>query len=643
MNQPTRFAYRPALDGIRAFAVIAVLLYHAGVAWMPGGFLGVDVFFVLSGYLITALLLVERRETGKIALRAFWLRRARRLLPALFLMLLIVCAYAAFVALPPEVGPLRGDAIGSLFYFSNWRFITEHTSYFQAFGPPSPLRHMWSLAIEEQWYLVWPVIASLVLSVRRGAHALLASVAALLAAASILAMVLLYDANHDPTRAYYGTDTRAHALLIGVLLAIVLARPGRRTRPGNGAWLAREVAGWAGVGVLVWMMTTVGDADSVLYRGVLTGAAVAAAAVVNACVARGVSPLASVLSIAPLRWIGRISYGLYLYHWPIYVWLSEQRTHWHGDALLALRLLVTFAVATASYYLVEMPIRRGGLASLVPRRPARWLVPVAVGVTLAAVLATTGGAQSWRQYLSGGRAQTRVTAPPPEQARDPQGLIFGDSVASSIGPGNPSVPTKTVWQDVALIACGLVPGTPVSGDETFDPPPECASWREHDRQAMDTVDPDLVVIAAGAWEVTDHVVDGRTVPAMSDEGRQLVRKQIEDAVEIATSRGGRAVLLDVPCYGPEAGTFGEGERRDPNRLAMVNLIIEDVADSRPDVSVLHWSRFLCPNGGYEQIRDGVVVRYDGVHFFGDGQVSLWKWLGPRLDDLAVRAVEERSA
>ena len=220
------FRYRPGLDGLRALAVAAVILYHGQVSWAKGGFLGVDVFFVLSGFLITSLLLTEHEKTGRIGLTAFWSRRARRLLPALFLVLAAVALYAVVWAQPSELGTIRGDGLASLLYVSNWKFIYTGASYFQAFQSPSPLTHTWSLAIEEQWYLLWPLAVILMMRVFRGNRKTMTAAIVGLALASATLMAVLFHPGSDPSRVYYGTDTRSQALLVGAALAALTA--GRR-------------------------------------------------------------------------------------------------------------------------------------------------------------------------------------------------------------------------------------------------------------------------------------------------------------------------------------------------------------------------------------------------------------------------------
>lgn len=271
--------YAPGLDGIRALAVGGVLLYHARVSWLPGGFLGVDLFFVLSGYLITALLLAEHRRCGRIDLPRFWAGRARRLLPAAILVI-AVCLMVVAVFLPDDLDTLRADALTAVLYVNNWHQILGAHSYFAAFGRPSLLQHYWSLAVEEQFYLLWPLLLAGGLAVFR--RPWLATGAIVAVASSAGLMALLYHPGIDPSRVYYGTDTRATPLMIGAILAFAWPL-GRLTAPASrDAALVLDAIGVAGLAVVALAMLGWHDYDSFLYRGGFVVVAVAAAALLAA-------------------------------------------------------------------------------------------------------------------------------------------------------------------------------------------------------------------------------------------------------------------------------------------------------------------------------------------------------------------------
>ena len=378
-----RLPYSPGLDGLRALAVIAVLLYHADLAWIPGGFLGVEVFFVISGYLITALLLAEWRQRGRIDLKTFWLRRARRLLPALYVLLVVTLAFAV-VFLPGEVAGLRGDVLAAFGYVTNWYLIFGQESYFEAVGRPSLLQHLWSLAVEEQFYLIWPPILALGLCI--GATRLrrrrVLMVALFGAVASAVAMALLYTPGVDPSRIYYGTDTRATGLLCGGALAflwapgekysilearhrrIMLAGKGRfRRRWGWTAPLLLDILGFAALGSLVWFCLHLGEFQPFLYMGGFALVGLATTATIMAVVHPHTLIGARLLGSAPLRWIGVRSYGIYLWHWPVFmVTRPKIDVPFDGWPLLALRLAATAILADLSYRYIETPIRRGALS-----------------------------------------------------------------------------------------------------------------------------------------------------------------------------------------------------------------------------------------------------------------------------------------
>ncbi len=351
-----RLPYLPALDGLRALAVIAVLIYHAGLRWLPGGFLGVEIFFTISGYLITSLLLSEWRETGRIVLKHFWLRRARRLLPALFAVIILVLAYAVLF-LPDEVAGLRGDAAAAFGYSTNWYLIFSHKSYFETVGRPSMLRHLWSLAVEEQFYVLWPL--AFVFAMRRWRERRVLAGVLVVALASAILMGVLYQPDMDPSRVYYGTDTRAAGILIGVALAFVWA-PGRSD--GLGARLPLSAIGCAALAALLVLCLKISEFDPFLYRGGFGLVALSTAILIAASVHRKGRLLQAALGSAVLRWVGLRSYGIYLWHWPVFMLTRPQLdTTLDGLPLLAVRFALTLILAELSFRLVETPVRSGAI------------------------------------------------------------------------------------------------------------------------------------------------------------------------------------------------------------------------------------------------------------------------------------------
>ncbi|MFN8027680.1 MAG: acyltransferase family protein [Acidimicrobiia bacterium] len=360
-HRAARLGYIPALDGLRAVAVIAVLLYHADVPFWKGGFLGVDVFFVISGYLITCLLLADWSNHGNLGLGRFWYRRARRLLPALFVMLAVVSLYAALF-LPDVLAQLRGEVLAAVFYVENWFLWLRDLSYFQAAGRPPLLQHVWSLAVEEQFYLLWPIILLAALKVWGGQKKRILFGILTGVVVSTLLMAILYKPFQDPSRVYYGTDTRAAALLLGAALAFVWAPWKLQGRTGRNAGMVLDVAAAFSFLVLVWMFHTVSFLDHSLWRGGFLLAAIVSAVLIAATVHPKAKVSAAVLGLAVFRWIGVRAYGIYLWHWPIFmVTRPHSDIGLTGLPLLILRLALTFAIAALSYHYLEEPIRHGAL------------------------------------------------------------------------------------------------------------------------------------------------------------------------------------------------------------------------------------------------------------------------------------------
>lgn len=349
--------YMPGLDGLRALAVLAVIAYHLNLPCAPGGLLGVCIFFVLSGYLITDILVAQWQFSGGLNLKEFWLGRARRLLPALFVMLAGVIIWLSFGD-PGRLSSLWNEVIAAVFYTSNWWLIFHQVSYFASFGPPSPLGHLWSLAIEEQFYLLWPLLLLLGLRCisRRGR---LIELIMALAFISAISMAILYQPGMDPSRVYYGTDTRSFALLIGAALALVW--PSRRLSadlPPRRRLFLDTVGGAALLAVLL-MIWQSNQYQAFLYHGGLFIFAIISAILV-AVLAHPASRLGRVFGMQPLRWLGVCSYGIYLWHYPVIILTSPGlNTEGTSIALAIEQTLLSILLAAVSWCFIEAPIRHG--------------------------------------------------------------------------------------------------------------------------------------------------------------------------------------------------------------------------------------------------------------------------------------------
>ena len=343
--------YINGIDGLRAIAVLAVLAYHLQLPFAKGGLIGVTVFFVISGFLITRILLTESDTTGTIDLKNFWIRRIRRLLPAILTMLAALI-FASAVFNRVLFTKACSDLLSAIFCYNNWWQIFNNVSYFENAGAPSPLTHCWSLAIEAQFYLVYPLIL-MALSRLKERRKLIPGVTALLALISAALMWILFDPAQDPSRVYYGTDTRAFSLLFGALLAMASEHEKELNI------LPSTVRDGLGLAALIGILCITGFVDgysSFLYKGGQVLVSLLSVVVIYAVLNRR-SLLGAVLGLPPLKWIGDRSYGIYLWHYPIILLVSggKKSTWW----MILIEIMLTLIFSALSYRFIETPVRHG--------------------------------------------------------------------------------------------------------------------------------------------------------------------------------------------------------------------------------------------------------------------------------------------
>lgn len=589
----TRIPHVPGLDGLRGLAVIGVLLFHGGFSWASGGYLGVSAFFTLSGYLITSLLIAEKNRTGRIALGTFWSRRVRRLLPASLAALAGISIYAWFWAPDLQRVHLRGDLIGSLFYVANWRLLARGSSYAEIQSSPSLVSHFWSLAIEEQFYVLWPLLVAGLLA-WRGRRALVAASGVLLVGSVAMCIVLMDVVGSSLDAVYFGTGTRAAELLVGALLAVAVPAARAVSGPPERARVFVALGTVALVVMLVlWSVAEHGDAWQ--YRGGFALHGVLTAVVVAGVVHPG--PLGRVLSWRPLRAAGLVSYGLYLYHWPVFVIVDEDRLDIGQWPLFGVRMAITIGLTLVSYRFLEQPIRRGGVI------PERRLWPAALlGMFVVLVLILLGTRNppqvAFGDFDPTEAAVSVVTAPPqttPTAPPDgtPTTEAPGDPTSTTAVPVPPPVAVMTIGDSgmydatPALRATFFAVGTSSSVEAAFPGiglTNEVGDWRTDWRRKVEENTPELSIVMLGGFDLEYLEANGpEAYGAIADE-----------LMAILTSRGGRVAWLSVlPC----------GDSPDEE----LNAVFADVAARFPGQAAYIDTAEVFPGCATEEAVDGVGI------------------------------------
>ncbi len=676
--------YQPGLDGLRAVSVIAVIFYHAGFGWMPGGFLGVEVFFVVSGFLITSLLIEERDTSGGIRLRQFWLRRARRLLPALFSVLIAIGVWVALFGTAQQQSDLHRDYLPGIFYFANWGQIFGGAQYFGNF---SPLRHLWSLAVEEQWYLLWPL--AFVLLTRRNKRTADVGRSILVAAVVVMAITWWLAApsalTSDRTNfLYLSTLTRSSGLLLGAGAAF-LWRPWRtKTAVSSRAGITLNVAGLGATALLVYAFTAAHLTDRSIYRWQLAVVSmlslVVVAAVVHPAALAARSFFASPLLVA----LGKRSYGIYLWSWPISVICGAYVGSW---TRFIAAMSVTIVVSEFSYIYIETPIRKGGLRRWFerPRGPDWSTRTIAAGVVCTVLVASlsmyysrverfdrAAGGEDVAIDLTGLQADASTSiAPSPTIAAaadattgttatltpaatvasttptvvsvapvvQPAGparmVIVGDSQAHALAINLPSgIENAFTITDGSVEGCsvyddGRVRSSRNGFNRSFA---DCGGWADKWGKAATNGDSQLALVVVGAWDVFDVEVDGEMIPFDTPAADKRFTDNLQIGVAALRAAGTKVALLEVPCMRPKdvsgAGVPALPERGDDARIAHLNELLRQVAAADPtDVSFVAGPAAWCND---EAISTDLGYRWDGVHVYKPGAKLIYETIAPAL-------------
>jgi peptidoglycan/LPS O-acetylase OafA/YrhL len=668
MNDQQLMGYEPSLDGIRAFSVIAVMLYHANIAWLPGGFLGVEVFFVVSGFLITSLLIEERESTQRIDLKQFWIRRARRLLPALVVMLCATAVCVAFYA-TDSAPDFRRDVLPSLGYFSNWwQIFAVDIPYFAASSLPV-LRHLWSLAVEEQWYLIWPLLFTFIFGAKwmrpKISGALLIG-----CSGTIMLATAFRFAQDNETRTnflYLSTVTRSSGLLLGAAVAL-LWRPWRKTptRLVLARSLFADVLAIASIVVIGVLMATVHVADARLYQGGLAATTIASAVVVAVVMRPNGVFVQKFFSQELFVEIGRRSYGLYLWHWPIFV-ITHARD---SGNRLAVALAVTVIINEFVYQFVEIPTRQGALGNWWHNRPQlsamRRRLPVLIAAVVVASLGATGvkvvGIEARDLAIDTSTANVIFAVPTTVANTDttltpsvvgssttsttiaelPRTmLIVGDSQAHALAINKPSGIEKTfAIADGSIDGCGIydrgvgVGGTNGNFRRNFA---NCVGFEKSWAKSATKARADVVLVVIGAWEVLDLKINGFTFAFNTAPADTMFRTQMQRGIDALRATGATVALLEVACMRPVDSKGGPvpalPQRGDDMRTRHLNELLREIAAPEDDgVFFVSGPKEWCSD---PKISTSLSYRWDGVHAYKPGAKLIFETIATSILQLPV--------
>jgi peptidoglycan/LPS O-acetylase OafA/YrhL len=605
--------YQPGLDGLRAVALLSIFVVHSHIGWAPGGFLAVSTFFTLSGFLIMALLVKERDGRGRIDLVAFWQRRARRLLPASLLAVLLIAIITVFLGDYRQIDLIGGDVVSTLAYVANWRFILQETTYAGEFGGQSPLLHFWSLAIEEQFYLLFPLVMAAAMTWSANWRRSAAIVLVLGIGLSLAMGIIASGSDVTVDRLYFRTDIRAGELLVGALFGLWWMGPGRTLSAALHRLI--RIGGAALLFVMVGMIATSDYRERFWYQGGLIAYSLITVAVILAAVeSHGL--VRKLLSWPPLVYVGVVSYGAYLVHWPLFMWLYTE-TAVPGAVRLIGGTAVAIALAALSHHLLELPIREKRFAA----RPMIGFGISTASLAIAVALATSHFADPEATPLETAAKEVRtvpaLSAAAPSEA--PTIGVFGDSTALLLTLGlayyddkDKAIRVGQGWSDL-----GCTPSAPayfiLSGKEEASNS-KCDGWVQKWRAASDAGQLDAAVVQFGPWEVRETRMPGADSFSVigEDPARDaLIAERITEGLN-ALAKTPLVIIMTSPYIEPGRRNgrppMEKQPDADPARMDHLNKIIVEVAERYPNVAVVDLAAWV--NSSKEDRR----LRPDGVHF-----------------------------
>ena len=590
----------PGLDGLRALAVIGVLAFHDDR--LTGGFLGVDLFFAVSGFLITTLLIDELQRTNTIDLIGFWGRRLRRLLPAVMVLLVVVVIFFRLFADTGQWIIARNDAPWAQFYVANWHQISSGAGYWDAFAAPSAFEHLWSLAIEEQFYVVWPLLV--IGAWRIGRTRALGALTGIGIIASFVAMLTIYDGG-DPTRVYMGTDTRAFSLLCGAFVAL----PAIRHAITQGIQKFRSAASGLTVALIValgFMWFTVDGQSQWLFRGGLLAHSIASA-VIAVLIASSSSRLSVIFSWRPLAHIGRLSYALYLWHWPVFIFCTSERLDINGLALTAVRLAITFALSIASYLLVEQPIRHKAKWAHGSQGRKAFLATTLAAIVIWFVITSPTSTNAVDNEALVAAVATTVAEPSLEVTTTTSTtLVQQKPVVSSLYYLGDSV-AYDMWPAIGAIlsAANVTANSGAFGGVGIIPTEVNTTPLQSLATELDRHTSDLLILQLSVWD------------AQKDDSEQ--QAALDDLVTFVTERNLRLVFVSFPSIAPD--------RSEPGQISLENKALAIADQSDGSIIYLDQRSVLGEVFTLDIDGDGNPERKrDGIHVCPTGALRSAQWL-----------------